>query len=752
MSGRKSNIRVDVKIRGRDFRLKITPETASNILVFLIIYWYLFAIFTPALLFSKTITTGGDTASHYYPAKFQKEELLPRGHVIGWLPGWYGGMPLFQFYFPVLFILIAVLGYIIPLQIAFKLVSCMNVFILPLTTFLAMRVMRFRYPMPIIAAIFTLPFLFMESHSMWGGNIPSTLAGEFTYGVSMALMVLLLAMIYRGVEERRWALRNAVFMALVCLTHVYTIIFTVASIPFLYFTKDKKEFIRRIVYSLRVYPLAVALTGFWLLPLLSRHKYTAVYDFVWNITEELFPKLLWPFIFLSIFGLHYIILNWDKRAGFFLFSFIMSLVLFRYASFMGAGMVDIRFLPFGYLYMLLIAAYGFSELTKKLEGIWVLPLIVIFLTLFWINEYNVTLPKEGLTYDFLMRELSNFNYHGFSPAWVKWNYEGFEKKIRWPQYKSVNDFLKGDQGSPRVKFEHHDKHNEAGTVRAFESVPLFSGRPILEGLYMQSIHTSIFSFLIQAEVSEHQSCPYWHEFPCTRFDISNGTKHMIMFNVKHIIVRSDKLKKALRQRSDYRMVFVDDPYEVWELLDTTGNYVTVPEYEPVLFQTDNWRNDSYNWFRNMSLIDIPLVFVDEVEEEDKAVFKTVKYDGKWNDLPQIPIDNDCNIVENVSNFEIHFKTECVGKPHIISISNYPSWKAYGAKKIYLVSPSFMMVIPDQEEVRIVYSKRLIDWLGLCLTMIAVLIVGFGTMYYSSKRFRKKVDSTHIFKKYKKSAH
>jgi hypothetical protein len=605
--------------------------------------------------------------------------------------------------------------------------------------------------MPIIAASFTMPFLFMESHSMWGGNIPSTLAGEFTYGTSMALMVLLLGMIYRGLEEGKWILRNAVFMALVCLTHVYTIIFTVASIPVLYLTRNAKELKRRVVYSLKVYPLAVMFTGFWLLPLLARHGWTAVYDFTWDITEEVLPVILWPFLFLAAFGVHYMIINQDKRVFFMFWSIIASILLFNFGSILGAGMVDIRFLPFTYLYILYLAAYGLSEIVKSMEGVWILPLIVVFLTLFWVNEYNVPLPQEGLTYNFLVNELKQFNYHGYSPSWVKWNYDGFEKKIRWPQFKSVNDFLKGGVNDTRVKFEHNDHHNEAGTVRAFESVPLFAGRSILEGLYMQSIHTSIFSFLIQAEVSEQQSCPYWHEFPCSRFDIENGTRHMLMFNIEHIIVRSDKLKKALQERDDYEMVFEDEPYEVWRLLDNTGHYVTVPAYEPVLFKSGSWRNDSYNWFRNMSLIDIPLVFVEEIKAEDTRFFKHVKEDGRWNDLPRVPLDNECNIQENMDVDEIRFTTDCVGKPHIISVSYYPSWRPVGAEKVYLVSPSFMLVIPYQPEVRLVYSKTTADWLGLLTSFTAVGFLLGGVAYYRYGNVRKAVDGSRVGMLYRKLA-
>ena len=55
------------------FRLVVTKEYIINLLVFITIYGFLLSIFKPSLMLSMTITTGGDTASHYYPAKFLRD-------------------------------------------------------------------------------------------------------------------------------------------------------------------------------------------------------------------------------------------------------------------------------------------------------------------------------------------------------------------------------------------------------------------------------------------------------------------------------------------------------------------------------------------------------------------------------------------------------------------------------------------------------------------------------------------------------
>ncbi|MBD3388495.1 MAG: hypothetical protein GF416_05435 [Candidatus Altiarchaeales archaeon] len=710
--------------------LNLTLELAVNIIAFIVIYGFLVSVFTPDVMLAKTITAGGDTASHYYPAKFLKEELIPKGHVIGWLPGWYGGMPLFQFYFTLPFVMIALLGYIIPLQISFKLVTVLGIFSLPLTVFASLKLMRFKFPTPVFGAIFTLPFLFQESHSMWGGNIPSTLAGEFSYSISLSLTMLFFGVLYYGIQRNKHMLANAFILALVALTHVYTVLWAVLSSLILSYDRNPKRLLERVKYMGKSFPLAFMLTGFWIIPLILRLKYTTSYDIPWNITEEVLPPILWPFLFFSGFGLFMCAYRRDSRVVFLTYSIVTSLVFFVLAP--KIGVVDIRFLPFTYLTLMVLAAYGLSQFIRPLKGKWILPLIVVLLTVFWVNSNKVLITSQDDKIEFhpgkFMEQMKTWKYGGYTPYWVEWNYEGFEKKSIWKQFKSTNDFMGGDVSSPRAKFEHNDKHNAAGTVRAFESIPLFAGRSILEGLYMQSIITSPFTFYIQSEVSEQQSCPFWAVYPCTSFNLEDGTEHLKMFNTQYLVARSEKLKEALVLHPEWRMAFRDEPFEVWELTTNPNQYVTVPEYMPVLYETGDWKNISYQWFRNMDLIDSPIAFKKSADTDDMRLFQDVIRDPSMADLdslPKTPLNRECNVREIVQSDVIEFTTDCVGAPHIISISYYPSWKPEGADEIYLVSPSFMLVYPTQKHVRIVYGKTPVDWIGILLTLSAVSVIAYA---------------------------
>src|SRR5439155_334619 len=79
----------------------------------------------------------------------------------------------------------------------------------------------------------SLAFLFNEGNSMWGGNIPSTLAGEFAFSLAFGLAVIFFGGIYRGIETGRGCRTLAVVLALAVLCH--PVAFLNATVPPLFF-------------------------------------------------------------------------------------------------------------------------------------------------------------------------------------------------------------------------------------------------------------------------------------------------------------------------------------------------------------------------------------------------------------------------------------------------------------------------------------------------------------------------------------
>ena len=167
------------------------------------------------------------------------------------------------------------------MQIAFKAVAVSGIFALPLCIYFALKLMHYKFPAPILSALFTMPFLFMEANSMWGGNIPSTMAGEFSFSIGFSLSMLFLGTIYHGLTNKRGETTNAILLFFIGFNHAYTLLFSVLASTFFLITTN--DFVYKLKYILKVYTLAFLLISFWAIPLVFNIAYTTNFNIVWRM-------------------------------------------------------------------------------------------------------------------------------------------------------------------------------------------------------------------------------------------------------------------------------------------------------------------------------------------------------------------------------------------------------------------------------------------------------------------------------------
>ena len=109
---------------------------------------------------------------------------------------------------------------------AFKLVADLRAG-LPAGVLLGVRALaRFRYPVPELFAFAGLCFVLNESYSIYGGNVLSTMAGEFSFSIAISLMMLGLGLLARGLQSGRLMALAALVLALACLCHGIVLIYT----------------------------------------------------------------------------------------------------------------------------------------------------------------------------------------------------------------------------------------------------------------------------------------------------------------------------------------------------------------------------------------------------------------------------------------------------------------------------------------------------------------------------------------------
>ena len=627
-------------------------EIGVNIIVFLTIYGLLVYYFKTNLIFSLTTTSGGDTGSHHYIPYYLKNFLLPKGQISGWAPGWYAGFPLLQFYFPLPYILMAFLSYLIPSQVAFKLVTILGIFLLPLTTFFGVKIMKFDFPMPTLAAIFALPFLFLESYSIYGGNILSTLAGEFSYSVSFSLSILFLGLVYRGIKSRKYVLTNAVVLAVTALNHLLPVVMIILSMFF--FITNK--FVKNFKYLAKVFALGFFLTAFWSFPFLAKLNYST--PMRWGQLKGLgilFPGQLWIFFILAGLGITFALLRRDEKTSFFLWILAVPFALFFILP--DGPLWNARFVPYFYFFVLLLAAYGvfqsrqvFSFAAYRILGLpqrysdYILPLVAIFLIAISTLATAVNVP-----------------------GWIQWNYSGYETKPSWGTLKSLNNYLR-DLPDGRVMWEYSATHNKFGTPRVLELIPFFAKKPTMEGLLIESALSAPFHFYNQAEVSKEAThAVQGVKYPT--FDFQMGIRHLKLFNIKYFVATTPQSTEAADNHPDLKLLRKIEEFSVYRL--KSDGYVVVPKNLPQIVNSSEWLDVSIKWYENKRMLDAPLVFV---QGDKKKLPDWPEVSPALINFKKIPLENDTTITETVKNDEIVFRTSAVGKPHWIKMSYFPNWK------------------------------------------------------------------------------
>ena len=226
----------------------------------------------PRLLFAETMTTGGDTGAHFGLAQFLKTNLLPHLKVTGWFPGAYDGMPLNTFYFPLPDTLAAILGYVIPFDLAFKFVTILGSITLPIAAWAFGRLAGLERPRPAVLAVFTLPFLFDQTFTIYGGNLFSTMAGEYAFSLGLSVSLVFLGVVVRGMRTNRSRIPAVLLLAACTLCHLVPTLFCFvgAGAALLFFGPTRK----RLWWLASVIGTGFLLVAWWAVPFIMEQAYS----------------------------------------------------------------------------------------------------------------------------------------------------------------------------------------------------------------------------------------------------------------------------------------------------------------------------------------------------------------------------------------------------------------------------------------------------------------------------------------------
>ncbi|MGD9705271.1 MAG: hypothetical protein AB7Q42_00040 [Acidimicrobiia bacterium] len=349
-------------------------QAISTLTVLVGVTLFTFVQLHPSRIFSSAVPTGGDMGAHVWAPAYLRDHLLPHGRVIGWSMDWYAGLPVYRFYMLPPALLILLLDVVMSYGMAFKIIAVLGVLTLPVCCWAFGRLSRFPHPIPALFAVAGTIFLFDETFTILGGNIASTMAGEFSFSIALSLAMLALGVFARGMENGEHRALAAILIALAALTHGIVVFFVALGVVVLFLIAADR---RRLVYFLTTGITALALAAFWLAPfvLTSRYMTDMKYEGAptpggeWNSYWRMFfPHLTIVDQFWTILALVGFVAAVVRRhrVGAFMGVYSLLLVALVFLSkegIPGFGLLwNVRLLPFLYLLRYMLAMVGIIEI------------------------------------------------------------------------------------------------------------------------------------------------------------------------------------------------------------------------------------------------------------------------------------------------------------------------------------------------------------------------------------------------------
>ena len=762
--------------------------------VFLSCFFVLWVLNPEGALFKLSTPTGGDLGAHVWGPAFLRDELLPNLRLSGWAPDWYAGFPAYHFYMvvPMLFIVVLNAGLVLPLLIltiglisftvfklvarnpkhwrsasfpticlllliipfhygfAFKLVTAVGLVLMPFAGWRMGRLAGLPEPTPALLGVSTLAFIFDRSFNIMGGNLMSTMAGEFAFTLAITFCLIYIGMLIKGVETGEKRAAAALFLALTGLCHLLVVFFALIVSFVAVATRLSRASVRWIT---EVGLLSGLISAFWVLPFwwhrshlndMGWEKLTSYSSYLWSrdqlaadfLTND--PPLQLAIVLAAAGAV--LSLVFRRRLGVVLTISVVALALaFIYLP--EGRLYNGRLLPAYYLSIYLLAAIAIAE-TIRILGFLVqkaakgkerignlvsgsIGFLVVVLFIFYLAVPLRVLPggkMHGNAYQWMGYETEDLN---IGRSWALWNFEGYESRTGdstgggWEElagFVITMDDQAREHGCGRLMWEYSSELTRYGTPMAPMLMPHWTDGCIgsMEGLYFESSTTTPFHFLIQSELSTAPSRAQ-RDLPYRSFDIDAGIDHLQQLGVKYYAASSQVATAKAQQHPALNEIANSGPWTIFKVKNS--ELVAQLDFEPAIFghlKHSEWLNPSVEVF----------------QEGSQAVVRTLGGMNHWQHvdlegeperigLPQVEVSGI-----NVDTDRIEFKVDKIGVPVIVKTSYFPNWKAKGAEGPWRATPNLMVVVPTEKGVSLEYGRSPIEMVSILLTLAGLISLAF----------------------------
>jgi hypothetical protein len=745
------------------------------------------------LILSGGTTTGGDTGAHYMMPAFFNTHLFP--HLTGWDPDWYDGYPAYTFYFVLPDALVALASHVISYNVAFKLATLLGSVLLPVAAWACGRLFGFRAPIPAALAVATLPFLFDYTWTIYGGNLFSTLAGEYSYSLSVALLVLFLGLFARGVRTGRHRVWSAVVLALCILSHVVpgamaiagAIVLTIVElVPGIRLSDAPAPGPRAqaggtgtparragpsrpgvLWWGASTVGLGLLLCAWWIVPFVVRQTYATSMNYtkVTTYVTLLFPKAdLWALALAAVA----VVVAVATRSRFgVVAAFLGGLSALAVVVDPDRSLYNVRFLPLWFLSVYLLAGWvcgvalaavaGRARRERARAALATVagPLVALVAAL------AVVVPP------FVPALASALPQIGIHPGanqvsvWAQWNYSGYEGKADYPEYRGLMELMRRvgrAHGCGRAMWEYSADENRFGTPEALMLLPYWTTGCIdsMEGLLFESSATTPYHFLNQAELSESPSeavvgLPYG---PVT---VRLGVEHLQLLGVRYFMAASPEVEQQADSDPTLELLATSGPWRstyqgerlttTWKVYEVLHSSIVEPlTHAPAVLRGVG--QGQTTWLGRIgsgtSMSDGPSLrwYLDPAAWDVELVA-----DGRrsWprvtaaeaTDPPVVAVRSATVSQVRVGASSVSFHVSRIGTPVLVKVSYFPNWHASGAEGPWRATPNLMVVVPTSRDVVLTYGTTDVTEAGDLATAVGAAIVVVLGGWWFARRWRRR---------------
>ena len=714
------------------------------------IYFYLLVILILRidLVFLNTMPTGGDMGAHVVPIKFFIDNFITNFKINGWSNDWFAGYPLYYFYFPLPAVITFILNLFFTYSIAFKLMVIGSILITIYSFEKLLRKSNEKFS--IFGFIAGLTYVLTESFTIYGGNLASTLAGQFSFTYSIAFANLAIAVITKSNNKNKHVI-SAVFLACSLLSHL--IPFIIYGAIYLFFwikTKNTKieKFSSLLIFS--------ALTVRFTTSLIANLEFTTNMSYTpYTKLSDLIKSDIAPFIVISLL---IILINFKdifrhKTVSLFeCFILISSVLLYffvpegalwngRVVSFFNLGVIVLFFKLFENS-MNDIFRYEQGELVLKVLSLIILIAYLINFSQKWnIDNYKIFLYPIvilffiGAIY-FYISTANLFKLAftasviftiSFLPYWVSWNFNGYENKDQWTDieklYSNLNELPPG-----RIMWEPNSDLNKYGTPMVLMTIPLYTHHTSVEGLYFDSSITTPFHFIAVSGLAERPSNPVGGlRYINNQFE--KGQEYLEELGVDYFISYTDSITNKSLESDKLTLLFSSDPFTVFGI---KSDKVELVDQKLVRFEKTTFiertvssilRNTEFTNFFDASYENF-----DNLESQRIIEIGNSGYEQLETSSEEVKITN-----LKMTSETITFKTNKPNKLHIIKISYFPNWQIQNGSGPYRISPSFMAVVPYSENVELRFETTRVEKYSFYTSLFSLMLfLGLKIRYANVK--------------------